>query len=309
MTDPDTDPIYHEALEWLVRMKDDKANAEDRHAFTVWLAASPAHAAAFERASRLWDRFDIVKPEYDRMRASDGLSRRTLMLGGFAVLALGSGGYVLTRPGFFADHTTDIAERRTLQLADGSVVELGSYSALSVQFDDRQRRVALHRGEAFFQVAPDPGRPFTVNAGPGTTQALGTAFDIKLVDDAVVVSVTEHAVTVALDAVRTATVDEGWQVRYSANGIDEPQVVDREQVTAWRKDRIIFEDVPLRRVLRELERYRRGRILLMDDSIGDMPVTAIFETRQAEQALQTIAETLPIRVLNPGGLLAVVYRR
>lgn len=309
MTDPETDPIYHEALEWLVRMKDDKANAQDRHAFTAWLAASPAHVAAFERASRLWDRFDIVKPKYDRMLASGGLSRRTLMLGGFAVLAVGFGGYVLSRPGFFADHATDVAERRTLQLADGSVVELGSYSALSVQFNDRERRIVLHRGEAFFQVAPDQGRPFIVEAGPGATQALGTAFDIKLADDAVTVSVTEHAVAVALGAGRAVAVDEGWQVSYSANGIGAPKAVDGERVTAWRKDRIVFEDVPLRRVLRELERYRRGRILLMDDSIGDMPVTAIFETRQAEQALRTIAETLSIRVLNPGGFLAVVYRR
>ena len=308
MTDPDTDPIHHEALEWLVRMKDDKASAQDRHAFAAWIAESPAHAAAFERASQLWDRFDIVRPEYDRMRAAGKLGRRALMFGGLAVLAAGGGGYVLTQPDLFADYTTDIAERRMLELADGSVVELGSYSALSVRYTDSERRVVLHRGEGFFEVAPDRGRPFIVEAGLGSTRALGTAFDIKLADDLVTVSVTEHAVSVAL-AEGGVTVDEGWQVSYGAAGIGSPQAADRERVAAWRNDRIVFEDVPLRRVLRELERYRRGRILLVDDSIGEIPVTAIFETRQAEQALRTIAETLPIRVLDAGGFVAVVYRR
>lgn len=309
MTDPDTDPIYREALEWLVRMKDDKASVADRHAFAAWIAASSAHEAAFERASRLWDRFDFVKPEYERAKAAGKLGRRVVVLGGLAVLAASSGAYIVTRPGIFAGYTTDIAERRIFTLEDGSVVELGSYSALSVDYGPQKRLLTLHRGEAFFQVAADRGRPFVVAAGAGTTQALGTAFNVKLSDDEVTVAVMEHAVSVTLDAARTVTIGEGWQVSYGASGLGSPGETDQGSVSAWRQDRILFRDVPLRRVLRELERYRRGRILLMDESIGDMPVTAIFETSQADQALQTIAETLSVRVLDAGGFVAVVYRR
>ncbi|WP_411035599.1 FecR family protein [Shinella sp. BYT-45] len=298
-----------EALEWFVRIKDEKASPEDRRAFAQWIAADPAHAAAYERAQALWDRFDIIKPEYERLRKAGRIGRRDLLLGGLVAAIVMPGAYVLTRPGVFADHTTGIGERRTFTLADGSTVELGSYSSLSVNFTGRERRLTLHRGQGFFTVAPDVSRPFVAEAGAGATRALGTQFDVKSSDDTVTVTVVEHSVSVELPAVDPVEVGEGWQVSYSAGGIDPVQRTDLRTAQAWRQDRIVFEDVPLRTVLRELERYRRGRIVLMDDSIGNIPVTAIFETQQAEAALRTIADTLPIHVLNPDGIIAVVYRR
>src|SRR3546814_17597567 len=84
-----------------------------------------------------------------------------------------------------------------LRLADGSSIELGSDSALSVALGNRQRVVTLYKGEAFFTVAADAGRPFVVQAAGGSTQALGTAFNIKTVEGRAIVTVTEHAVLVA----------------------------------------------------------------------------------------------------------------
>lgn len=308
MTERGTDSIYMAALEWLVLMKDEKVGAEERHAFAAWLAADPVHAAAYARAQGLWDRFEIVRPEYERLRKAGSIRRRGLV-GGLAMLIAGSGAYLLTRPGLLADYRTDIGERRSFTLGDGSIVELGSYSALSVDYTERERHLVLHHGEGFFRVAPNTGRPFIVSAAGGVTHALGTQFDVKLLDGLVTVSVLEHSVSVTVPAAQAALVEQGWQVSYGGDGLGPPRRADSGVIAAWRSDRIVFEDVPLRRVLRELERYRRGPIILMDDSIGDMPVTAIFETRQAEVALRTIAETLPIQVLNAGGLIAVVYRR
>jgi transmembrane sensor len=59
--------------------------------------------------------------------------------------------------------------------------------------------------------------------------------------------------------------------------------------------------------LEELERYRRGRIILMDSSIGAIPVTAVFETARTESALQTIADTLGVRLLNAANYVTLVY--
>lgn len=309
MKEYETDRIYMEALEWFVRIKDEKATPEDQRACAEWIAADPAHAAAYERAQALWDRFDIVKPEFERLRKSGRIGRRDILLGALAVAIVAPGTYLLTRPGLFADYTTGIGERQTFMLPDGSTAELGSYSALSVDFSEQERRVTLQRGQGFFIVAPDFSRPFVVEAGAGATRALGTQFDVKLDGDAVTVTVVEHAVSVRLPAFDPVEIGAGWQVSYTPDGIEPAHQADVGTAQAWRKDRIVFEDVPLRTVLRELERYRHGRIILMDDSIGNMPVTAIFETRQAEAALRTIADILPIRVLNPDGIVAVVYRR
>ncbi|PWE56253.1 iron dicitrate transport regulator FecR [Metarhizobium album] len=308
MKDDDTDPLFIEALEWLARMQDDQVSASERARFAEWISASPAHADAYERAEQLWDRFEIVKPEYQRLRRSRALSRRSVVLGGLAALAA-AGGYWALPAGLLADHVTDIGERRAFALPDGSAVELGSYSALSVLYTDGERRLILHRGQAFFTVAADTARPFVVEAAAGTIQALGTRFDVKFSERDVTVTVIEHSVRVTPSGSVPVTVEEGWQVSYDPRGATSPRPIDVEAVQAWRRDRIVFEDVPLRRVLRELERYRRGKIILMDDTVGDIPVTAIFDTKEANGALAVIAETLPVRVVDAAGFVAIVSRR
>jgi len=308
MTDDTTDPVVAKALEWFVRMRDEQVNDADRDAFQAWLAQDPRHAAAWARAEALWDRFDIVRPEIERLqRPAAGRSRRNLLIG--AAAAVGAGGlYALARPDLFADHVTGVGERRTFTLADGSTVELGSYSALSTAFTAERRQVELLRGEGFFSVVPDPARPFSVGAGGGTTRALGTRFDLKYVDELVTIAVEAHAVAVRAGAAPEVRIAQGWQVSYGRDGIGLPSKANLEAVAAWRRDRIMFQDVPLRRVLAELERYRRGRIVLMDRSVGDIPVTAVFDTRDAESALRTIADALSIRVLNATNYVAFVYR-
>jgi len=308
MRDEATDPIVMEALEWFVRMRDDKATAADRQAFEAWLATDDAHAAAWEHAEALWKRLDIAQPEFDRIRRSQsGLSRRNVMFGSIAVLGGLGGLYAFQRADLFAQYTTDIGERRTFMLPDGSSVELGSYSALSVRFNESERHVDLFRGEGFFDVAIDPKRPFLVHAATGVTQALGTKFDVKYADDLVTVAVTEHVVSVSTSGFPNVRLDEGWQISYGRDGVGTPVQANFDAIEAWRHDRIVFQDVPLRRVLTELERYRRGKIVLMDSGIGNIPVTAIFNTKQTDSALQTIADTLPIRVINATGYMAIVY--
>ncbi|MCZ7445945.1 FecR family protein [Agrobacterium rhizogenes] len=297
-----------EALEWFVQMKDEQVSERDWLDFETWLAAHPSHRSAYDRAQALWDRFDMVKPEFERRQAGT-IGRRGALLGGLAVLIGAPVAYLYTHADLFADFRTDVAERHSFTLPDGSTVELGGYSALSMLYSGSERRLILHRGQAFFRVAADINRPFVVQAESGRIRALGTEFDVKIMPDMVTVSVIEHAVVVQAPGADDVVVQSGWQLDYGADGIRPLTQADAATVQAWRRDRIVFEDVPLWRVLAELERYRRGRIILMDRSIGDVPVTAIFDTRHTEIALQTIAETLPLRILNANGYVTVIYRR
>jgi transmembrane sensor len=302
-----TDPTVIEALEWFVRMRDGNVSADDRRAFHAWLDHDPTHRAALLRAEALWKRFDIVKPEIERLRQTEkAVSRRNVILGGAVALIGGGALYLHSRSDLFADYVTDIGERRTVSLDDGSSIELGTYSALSVDFTAASRRIQLHRGQGFFEVAADSARPFSVEAAAGTMQALGTRFDVKYVDGLVTLVVNEHAVMVR-GAFPAMTIEQGWQVSFGQKGAGVPVRADLTAAEAWRRDQIVFQDVPLRRVLAEIERYRRGRIVLMDGALGDIPVTAIFNGKQTENALRTLADTLPIRIFQAGSLLTVVY--
>ncbi|MEJ1117374.1 FecR family protein [Phyllobacterium sp. CCNWLW109] len=311
MVDGDTDPIFTQALEWFVLLNDEKATAGDRIAFEHWLAASELHEAAYQRAEHLWSRFDVVQPSYDQFRGARRTSRRNVVLGGLAAAVTVPSLYMLGRPGMSADYRTDIAERRSFTLPDGSMVELGSHTAMSLDFRPEMRGVRLHRGQAFFSVASDATRPFVVTAAQGDIRALGTKFDMKIESDTVLVSVLEHAVELRVDDGNSSPIiiEKDWQASYGPGGVEPLKKVDPGPVEAWRQDRIIFRDVPLRRVLTDLERYRRGRILLLDAAAGDIPVTAVFDSRRAGDALQIIADILPVRVVNPGGYIALVYSR
>ncbi|WP_244631160.1 FecR family protein [Aureimonas sp. ME7] len=303
-----TDKRFEEALEWFVRLREEDAEPDLRARFETWRLADPRNEEAFARAQALWDGFEIARPSFRRRRRGPRLDRRgVLTLGG--LLALGGPAlYWASRPGRFADYRTDVAERRSVTLADGSEVELASYSALSVDFTPTQRGLTLHRGQAFFRVAPDADRPFVVEAGAGRVRALGTAFDLKLVAGNTTVSVMEHAVEIAA-AKHTTTLEAGWQASYGTGGIAPPQRFDAGVAEAWRRDRIVFEDVPLRRVLAELERYRHGPILLMGANVGEIPVTAVFDTRDTDQALRTIERNVPVRVVAAAGFVTLVYAR
>lgn len=304
MAAPAQDPVYLAALEWLARLNDEDAVEQDRRAFMRWLDEDPAHPVAYARAQALWNRFEMVRPAADRMH------RRRAVLGALAAAVAVPALYALSRQHLLADYRTGIGERRRVVLADGSALELGSDTALSVSFSGQQRRLTLHRGQAYFHVAADAARRFSVQAADGVTTALGTQFDIKILDDVVTVSVTEHAVAVQpRPGAQPVTVSAGWQMQYGASGGGAPARFDQAAALAWRQDRLVFNDVPLATVLGELQRYQRGPIFLMDAGVGALPVTAAFNATDPQEALRGLAEIFPIRLRGVAGYATLVYAR
>ncbi|GGF53470.1 iron dicitrate transporter FecR [Azorhizobium oxalatiphilum] len=299
-------PVQQEALGWFVRLRDEAATPADHAAFAAWLAQGPDHAVAFQRAERLWQRFDLLDDTMREGRRQRRPSRRAVLSGAAGLLLAGGGLWWASRPGRFADYATDVGQRRSFALPDGSQVELGAYSALDVAFGSDLRRVTLHYGEAYFTVTEEAARPFVVEAGPGRTRALGTRFDVKRLDGHVTVAVDEHAVEVRVGGGAPVALETGYQVSYDRDGVGAVTAADAETVQAWRRDRLVFADVPLRRVLAELERYRRGSILLADQRLGDIPVTAVFDARQSDQALRSLADTLQLSMVGAPGFVTVI---
>src|SRR5690606_23800307 len=78
------------------------------------------------------------------------------------------------------EHRTSVGQRSMFTLSDGTTVILDADSSLREQFTQTERRVELTRGRAFFDVAKDAARPFSVVAGEHVVLALGTAFDVEL---------------------------------------------------------------------------------------------------------------------------------
>lgn len=310
------------AAEWFARRQDDAFGAEDEQRFQHWLAASATHRAAYARIESVWQRYAQVPAGTAGLEPSDtgharrhrrlfaGRRRRIAALAAGVLLAVATGALVGELPVYLADHRTGLAERRSLSLPDGSQVELASNTALSVAFDKRQREVRLLRGQAYFQVAADASRPFVVVSAQGRSRALGTAFDVaRGEDDSVVVTVTEHAVEVSSASGQRADVGSGYRLRYGAQGLGAVETADLGTALAWRRDRLAFRSAPLGEVAQALARHRRGTILVTDAQLAELPVTAVFDVHDTDAALDTIAATLPVRLVRLGGYLALISPR
>jgi len=313
-----SDTVLRDAQQWFVLLRDDDASADDRQRFDAWLAADAAHRRAWAEVEALWTRLDAAVPalRLDAMNlrvltqpaARPMMSRRGWMKqAAAAALVLGGGSvWYANATDLFADHRSAVGARKSIALADGSRIDLDADSALSVAFTETQRRITLDRGRAFFQVAKDATRPFIVTAGSGEIRALGTAFDVKrAADKAVRVAVSEHAVvvTVAGDSQRLT---EGRMMDYDERGLGAVMPADIASLHAWRQDRLFFQDAPLGDVVADLDRYRAGRIVILDDAVAKLPVTGFFHAAQAEAALQTIAATLPVRIVRLTDRLVVI---
>ena len=323
MNTPERDSLASTASEWLVRIESGTITADERLRLAEWLSSDPSHREAYREAKRFWHELDNIDPddirEFDRYLTENTITdprgtsrswRRVAALAASLVLVAGIGLWITTAWLPFGDYRTAVGEERTVTLADGSIVQLNTDTALSVSMTEQGRRLTLHRGEAFFTVAPDAARPFEVEAGRGTIQALGTAFNVRTGPDRTIVTVTEHSIRVRLGQETFADVHAGEHLRYRPDGgIDRVEAADLNRALAWRHHRLIFENQPLPEVLAELARYRSGRVVIFrDESLKTLPVTGSFDTERLDHLLPAIEESLPVRIVSFADRVILLYR-
>ncbi|WP_422368086.1 FecR family protein [Pelagibius sp.] len=309
------------ATEWFVRLRDDPVSDSDRAAFEAWRNADPAHADAYREMERLWRGLDQVDHQSSTARViqdtrgAKGARRpavrryatKRLAFAASVAAIVGFSAYGLTPAGLFAEHRTQAGEQSEITLEDGSVLHLNTATAISTEFTADKRQITLHSGEAYFEVAKDISRPFVVDAEIGQVEVLGTAFSVKRRDNRLEVIVTENRVTVSGQEHRPAVAAAGQGVRITEAGLTFLAHTNTETSLAWRRGRLVFDNKPLGEVLAELDRYRKGRIVVLDSALKTLPVTGSFAIDQADKTLGTIEQTLPLRLLRLSDLLVVVY--
>jgi transmembrane sensor len=297
-----------DAIGWWIRLDSAPLSPKERAEFADWLARDPANRAAFEDICRLWGDLEFVRPLVAAPApAARGMTRTkmpcaaALVAAAFALFFFSDDIWLLLR----AEARTGTAERRTIALADGSKIELGPRSAIATNFGDGKREVALLAGEAWFDVAPDADRPFSVSVGGGAVTALGTAFNISTDRTRTEITVVEHRVRVASDG-PAVIVGEGEQSAFSP-GIPAvaPYPVKLDHVTAWRRGKLIFDDKPLSEVVAVLGHYHSGYILIVDSTIRGRRVSGVFDADQPLAAIQAIEKALGLRAYHFGYLVAL----
>lgn len=208
---------------------------------------------------------------------------------------------------------TGPGERRIVTLADGSSVSLSPSSLVQVRLGGNDRELTLAAGEAMFDVAHDPARPFTVAAGNGEVRAIGTAFNIRLAGPEVVVTVMEGTISVttgedkqkargAAEPRLVQLAKAGEQVTYGGKPaarealaadsfITPARPVDVDRYTGWSKGLLRFDGEPLSVVIEEVNRYALEQVELQDPSLGRMPIYGVLHVGDTEGLVSIVQDS------------------
>lgn len=302
--DPPVSLLREEARAWLLRMSSGQAGPEDERALEAWLSRSEAHRRQFAEVHRLWRELDQL-PESAWLESEPARQRpRWLPFAMAASLAmvLLAGGLVWRSLSGVApapsqwQYATQTAELRSLALEDGSAIELGARSRISVAYGGDTRQVVLQDGEAFFDVARDVERPFLIDVGVGTVRVLGTAFSIHRNGGQVTVAVARGEVAVSRGSHR-ATLTAGQRLRLSQTELYRLEDLPTGEVATWREGRRVFRDSPLADVVADLNRYSPVPVVIADTRLAGMRVTGAFDNfADVAAVLETIELSLSARV-------------
>lgn len=319
---PVTHPDERAAEFFLQRRSGDWTEGDERD-LAAWLDASVLHRECFESVERMWDEVGLCagSPGVRELRAealAAGPVRRrwprwaalaatlALVVGGGALgaLALLDGPLSPGREAPAQVYRTAVGERATVTLADGSRLLLNTSSEVKVDFSGRRRGLQLVLGEAWFDVAKDPSRPFVVKAGDHTVTAVGTSFDVRMEKGALRVAVVEGRVALdALDGQRISEVRAGERIDVEGRAA----VLRPAGPVAgdWREGRIEFASATLTEAVAEMNRYRRIPIVVTDPKVGRMRVSGVFYTGESSGFLTALPLTHPVSVRTEGEVVRI----
>jgi transmembrane sensor len=238
-------------------------------------------------------------------------TRRAFALaGGASAVAAGAVGvfFMVPRDERFA---TTLGEVRRVKLPDGSTATINTDSDVVVSMNAKVRKLTLAKGEAWFKVMKDTGRPFVVEAGDFRVRAVGTAFSVRRRDEGADVVVSEGVVeawTVGREASRTR-VGAGNRVFLSdkeASAVA-PVAGSIEDALAWRNGQIDLHGETLAEAAAEFNRYNARKIVIADQGLASEKVVGRFSTDEPETFVRAVAGAVGARVAADDGSLRL-YR-
>ena len=318
--------IAEQAGLWDARLRAPDCTEGDRARFAAWRDADPAHCDAFERLQAIVatlrqdrGRADVRALRDEALRAVQHRRRRVWTAAAAASLIAVAAGALLSisasrqwveqtaREVFdlqpeVQTYSTGLAQHSRVVLADGSAVELNARSRIDVHFSQSQRHLALIAGQALFEVAKNPNKPFVVSAGNREVVAVGTRFDVRVNERALQVTLLEGKVRIEPSAAGTAPVAATRQIELAPGQqflavASMPEIVrdiDVDRIIGWREGRIFFEDVSLGEAVDEMNKHSTLQIRVASAALANIRVNGMFKAGEQASFVAALQEYFPI---------------
>jgi transmembrane sensor len=338
--------ILEEASNWFVGFSEGDVDAAGREQFNLWLRTSPEHVRAYLQISAFWEDaalldksrklndealiaqalpedniFPLVPSRQWPARARAGVISRRFFLAASVIVVLSVAALLAHwETQRSPDYATDVGEQRSIALADGSTIELNSRSRLEIRYSDRERAVELIEGQALFQVAKDPKRPFVVRSGESSVQAIGTQFDVYRKRTGTVVTVLEGRVAVTsshsprvsegeVEATAPVSLSAGEQIMLTPRAAPRPTQANVAAATAWTQRQLIFESTPLADIAEEFNRYNARRIVIAGAGLDRFHVSGVFSSTDPERFVEFLRQRFGVQVSGTDEEIRIVSKK
>lgn len=330
--------IQRQARQWSVALSSGDADKAMLNEFSVWRQADPRHEQAFQQVDRVWRGMEglehlraharlpeqiITTSHAERVSNQSILAGLLDWLGGFFTQPQYAAataftlclvvGVVMLNPVSdnvsalqVENYQSERSQIKTLTLSDGSLVKLAPQTRIQVRFAQHQREVRLLQGEALFDVAHNPARPFVVTTGKTQTTVLGTEFNVKRRSDEVQVAVREGKVKVAPKIVEADLAEQdGSEILLPGQGVSadlagdvgDVKTVDLASVGSWVDGRRSYEDASLAEIIEDANRYyTNGRIIIGNKELMTMRLSIAFDTQNVDKMLDTLSQAFELNI-------------
>jgi transmembrane sensor len=274
-----------------------------------WTAMEGYNDAKSHRTRSAWDKlYDRLQDEKlipaPRVAVKNRFVHNLLKIAAVVLILLGTGVVVYMnmsrKPAMEMVQLNTGNEANTLikTLSDGSVIYIAQNSLFSFpeEFETRSRNVEL-KGEAFFDIAPNPGRPFIIETDETLIQVLGTAFNVKTQNgDGFELFVDRGKVKVTLkkDPSHSEMVIAGEKISTIKNNLVKSKHIASE-ASSWYKQRMHFKDETLQNIINVLNRNFNTTFVLAGDEIGKRRLTVTFQNETAGTITELICVTLNLK--------------
>ncbi len=322
---PLSQPIREEASVWIAKLERG-LHSHEREALSTWASQSQVHHETLMKMASLWDSMGVLTElsslfPLEELAAPEQTSSPFYAKAAMAasiVFCLGIGGFWMNEQTaqdtaqYPSQYLTAVGEHSTEHLADGSVVKLNTNSLIKIEFTADERHVTLVRGEAHFEVAHAPERPFIVQAGAKRIRAVGTAFNVHIENDRELeVLVTEGKVLLTNTPFNENSPESplaptshddlllvaGEKVAVETSSLGEVEqlgVEDLESELAWQQGFLVFEGEELNSVLEEVSRYSDVSFELADPALTSIRVAGFYKARDVDGLLLSLKENFDI---------------
>ena len=324
---PRREDIFEAASERFLRLKNRAGDPEVAGEIEAWLDKDPAHREAFEKVEAAWGAVgdNAASPEMVIARR-DALERagkaaqnrwtskvfgagspiqRYAAAVAILVVVVSAVLYTVFAPDASEPslaYETAVGETRVLTLEDNSRISLDAGTHLEVTYTDEGRSIELYRGQAYFDVAKDPLRPFKVKAGDQTVVALGTEFNVEMINEQVLVTLVEGRVSVtgrqpvlSPDSSEiqitpmTRELEPGQQLVISREKpVELVETANLEKASSWRQGKLIFEDEALSAAVERMNRYSHIKIIVGDKDIEALGISGVFNAGDTEAFVEAL---------------------